>query len=113
MMKSNSQSRKEQTSEPVRKPYLTGSITDENTLKASLGFFGIMLITVFVAFIVCAAATFDSFILRLLMNTAVILVLLMIFYNKRKLWRGVKSCISAGKKGLNSVRVKRRSAIIR
>ena len=71
-MKSNSQSRKEQTSEPVRKPYLTGSITDENTLKASLGFFGIMLITVFVAFIVCAAATFDSFILRLLMNTAVI-----------------------------------------
>lgn len=81
-MKSNSQSRKEQTSEPVRKPYLTGSITDENTLKASLGFFGIMLITVFVAFIVCAAATFDSFILRLLMNTAVILVLLMIFYNK-------------------------------
>ena len=82
MMKNNSTSRKEQSSEPVRKPYLTGSITDENTLKAGLGFFGIMLITVFVAFIVCAAATFDSFILRLLMNTAVILVLLMIFYNK-------------------------------
>ena len=81
-MKSNSTSRKEQSSEPVRKPYLTGSITDENTLKAGLGFFGIMLITIFVAFIVCAAATFNSFILRLLMNTAVILVLLMIFYNK-------------------------------
>ena len=76
------QSSREQNTEPVRKPYLTGTITDENTLKSALGFFGIMLITTFVAFVVCATATFSSLVLRLLMNAAVILVLLMVYYNR-------------------------------
>ena len=65
----------------IRKPFLTGSPTDERTLKSSMLFFGTLILVFFVAFIACVSATFSSFILRLLMNGAVILVGLLIFYN--------------------------------
>lgn len=68
--------------EVVRKPFLTGSVMDERTLKSSLAFFGIMVVVIFITLIACATATFDIVILRVLLNAAVIAVCLMIFYNK-------------------------------
>lgn len=65
----------------VRKPFLTGAAFDERSVKTSLLFFGTLILVFFIAFIACASATFSSFILRLLMNGAVILVTLFIFYN--------------------------------
>ena len=63
------------------KLFLTGNATDERTVKNSLKFFGVLLIVFVIAFIACASATFDSFILRLLMNCAVIILSLYILYN--------------------------------
>ena len=39
--------KKNQPVKPVTKPYLTGAVTDENTLKKVLRFFGTMLLIVF------------------------------------------------------------------
>ena len=80
MMNKKSQSRKEPVRE-IKKPFLTGSITDENTIKNSLAFFGIMIIVLFISLIACVSASFSSFILRAAVNSAVILVLLMLFFN--------------------------------
>ena len=74
--------RNKKTAREVRKPFLQGDVIDEKTIRNCLTFFGIMIMVIFISFIVCAAATFSSFILRLLMNSAVIIVLLMIFYHK-------------------------------
>lgn len=79
-MNKKSQSRKEPVRE-IKKPFLTGSITDENTIKNSLAFFGIMIIVLFISLIACVSASFSSFILRAAVNSAVILVLLMLFFN--------------------------------
>lgn len=72
--------RKETVSE-VRKPFLNGDVTDENTVKSSLLFFGTMLIVIIVAFIACISASSGSVILKVLINTAVIALALMIFFN--------------------------------
>ena len=80
MMNKKSQSRKEPVRE-IKKPFLTGSITDENTIKNSLAFFGIMIIVLFISLIACVSASFSSFILRAAVNSAVILVLLLLFFN--------------------------------
>jgi len=66
---------------PVSKPFLTGNPTDENTLKSALSFFGIFLIMIFMTFIVCSMTGFDSVVLRILVNTVIILLILVIFYN--------------------------------
>ena len=68
--------RNKQAAQEVRKPFLKGDIFDEKTIRSSLAFFGILVMVIFISFIVCAAATFSSFILRLMMNSAVIIVLL-------------------------------------
>ena len=65
----------------IRKPFLTGNAFDENTIKQSLVFFGILIVVFLVTFIACASASFSSLILRLILNLAVIAVSLMIFYN--------------------------------
>ena len=65
----------------VKKPFLTGSLTDENTVKNSLAFFGFMIIIFFVSLITCVSATFGNTILRILINTAVAAVVIMLFYN--------------------------------
>ena len=63
------------------KSYLTGSATDERTVKNSLKFFGVLLIVFVISFIACASATFESIILRLLMNSTVIILSLYIIFN--------------------------------
>lgn len=65
----------------VRKPYLTGSATDERTVRSSLAFFGVMILVFLVAFIACLSATSDTLILRLLINSAVIVLELVIVFN--------------------------------
>ena len=65
----------------VRKPFLTGSPCDERTVRSSLAFFGTMIMVFFIAFIACATASFESFILRFIMNAAVILLVYFILFN--------------------------------
>ena len=67
--------------ENVRKPFLTGNITDENTAKSALAFFGSLIVVFFISFIACASASAGSLILRLVINTAVIAVIVLVFYN--------------------------------
>ena len=65
----------------VHKPFLTGSAFDERTLKNCLMFFGSMIIVFFIAFIACATASFGNLILRILFNSAVIILALVVFFN--------------------------------
>ena len=65
----------------VRKPFVTGEPCDERTFRSGLLFFGKMIMIFLVAFIACATAAFDSFLLRLIMNSAVILLVFIILYN--------------------------------
>lgn len=65
----------------VRKPFLSGRITDERTLRNSLVFFGTAIVIFFVVMIACASAVFNSTVLRILLNTAVIVLALYIFFN--------------------------------
>ena len=65
----------------VSKPFLTGSPTDENTLKSSLFFFGSLLITYMMTFIVCATTSAAGLVIRLIMNAAVFGITLVIFFN--------------------------------
>lgn len=80
-MKNNSHSRTGNSEKEVRKPFLRGSAFDENTAKQGLIFFGTLIVVFLVTFIACASASFSSFILRLILNLAVIAVVLMVFYN--------------------------------
>lgn len=80
-MKKNHQSGHQSDVQPVHKPFLTGNAADENTLRNSIKFFGIMIVIFLVTFIACASASFSNLILRIALNTAVIAVSLMIFYN--------------------------------
>ncbi|MBR5961172.1 MAG: hypothetical protein IKZ98_09280 [Clostridia bacterium] len=65
----------------VKKPFLTGSILDENTFKNSAKFLGMFLVIVFVAFIACSSAAFGSDILRIGLNAAVVVVVMMLMFN--------------------------------
>ena len=73
--------RKKKPAQTVRKPFLTGSITDENTVKNVLKFFGIMLLAVFMSFIVCTMTSFNNDILRIGANALIVILILIIFYN--------------------------------
>ena len=66
---------------PVTKPYITGSAADENTLKASLIFFGSLVLTILMTFIVCGTTSGASALLRLIINTAVIAAVLAVFFS--------------------------------
>ena len=70
----------------VRKPFLTGSVTDERTVRNSLKFFGTILVVFFVAFIASASAAFDNRILRVFLNTAVIVLEIVILFNSGSKW---------------------------
>ena len=65
----------------VRKPFITGSPIDENTAKNSLLFFGSLLIVFFIGFIACSTIAGAGIVIRVLLNTAVILISLVIFFN--------------------------------
>ncbi len=77
----SAETKRDHSKQAESKSFLTGTATDERTFKNSLKFLGILLIVFVIAFIACASATFDSIILRLLMNCAVIILLMYIFYN--------------------------------
>ena len=66
---------------PVEKPFLKGKPTDERTWKAALTFFGILLVTAIMTFLVCSAASMNIQILRIGLNLAVETLVLFIFYN--------------------------------
>jgi hypothetical protein len=66
----------------VRKPYLTGNAVDENTVKNSLLFFGGLVIVFFVSFVICAMTNSSGNILRLIVNPAVIILVLTVFFNR-------------------------------
>ena len=65
----------------VHKPFLTGSATDERTGKSSLAFFGTMIVIFLVAFIACLSATSNTSVLRLVINSAVIILEMIILFN--------------------------------
>ena len=50
---------------PVEKPFLTGSPADERTVRSALAFFGVMILTVFVSFLVCTMMNMGSDLLRM------------------------------------------------
>lgn len=70
-----------QNTKEVRKPYLTGSIFDERSVRTIPAFFGTIIIIIFVTFIACASAIFSNFLLRLLLNGAAIILGLIILFN--------------------------------
>lgn len=65
----------------IRKQFLRGNATDENTLKNSLIFFGSLLIVYFISFVV-SATTSGSGIIRLIVSIAIITLTLIVFFNK-------------------------------
>ena len=67
---------------PVTKPFLRGTVTDENTWKNALIFFGIMLVVAFMSFLICSMTGFESVILRVLLNGAIIAMILVIYYTR-------------------------------
>ena len=64
------------------KPFTTGAPTDENTIKHSLVFFGVILLAAFMCFIVCSMTSFKSVVLRVLINVIIEGLILLIFYTK-------------------------------
>ena len=97
-MRNANQSRQGAAETEVKKPFLKGAPLDENTLRNSLAFFGILIVIVFVSFIACASASFDIVILRVLLNLAVVLVCGVIFYNNGA-GRGAEEALHKGLHG--------------
>ena len=64
------------------KPYLTGAVTDEYTLRNALKFFFMLLLIMFMTFLVCSMTGFQSAVLRIIVNTAVELLVLTVLYSK-------------------------------
>ena len=75
---------------PVTKPFLKGSPTDENTWKSALGFFGIMILMCFMTFLVCSMTSLENTFLRILLNGAVV-VLVLLIYEQRGLSTGAEA----------------------
>ena len=67
--------------QPVSKPFLTGAPRDERTVKEALGFFGVVLLSIFMCFIICSMLSFESPILRIGMNALVVGIVLLLFFN--------------------------------
>ncbi|MBR2823199.1 MAG: hypothetical protein IKE24_05920 [Clostridia bacterium] len=65
----------------VVKPFLTGSPTDERTVKGALGFLGVLVLAGFMTFLVCSALNMNSSVLRVGLNLVVEALILLIFYN--------------------------------
>ena len=67
--------------EKVRKPFMTGSPADENTVRTSLRFLGILVLMIFVSFITCSSVSAAGAVIRIPFNIAVILLVLFIMFN--------------------------------
>lgn len=65
----------------VRKEFLRGNPTDENTIKSSLFFFGSQLIVYLLSFIVSATAS-GSAVLSIIVSVAIIVLIFVVFFNK-------------------------------
>lgn len=66
----------------VRKQFLRGSVTDEHTLKSSLLFFGSLLVVFFMSFIISITISGAADVIRILVGTAIIAMVAIIYYNK-------------------------------
>ena len=66
----------------VTKPFLTGGIFDENTLKNALKFFGMLVLFIAVALLVSLMSGFGSRAVTIIFNAAIILMLLYICYTQ-------------------------------
>ena len=64
------------------KPFLKGSPTDENTIRQSLKFLGILVITSLMTFLVCSLTSFKSDILRILINIVIETLVVFIFLDR-------------------------------
>ena len=78
----NGNKTKKKNVQSVRKPFLTGNAVDENTLKSSLLFFGGLIIVFFVGFLLCAMTNSSGSIMRLIINPAVIILIVTVFFNR-------------------------------
>lgn len=65
-----------------RKPFVKGSPADENSLRQMLKFFGGLLLCGFMTFLVCSMTSFKSGFLRIPVNLAVEVLILLIFHSK-------------------------------
>ena len=66
----------------VSKKFVTGTATDENTVKNSFVFFGSLLIVFFMSFIVSLTTSAAGGILRIAIGAAVIVLALYVFFNR-------------------------------
>ena len=73
--------KKKKPAQVVTKPYVKGSVTDENTVRNALKFFGTLVMVFLMTFIVCTMTSFDSVFLRTVANAAIALLVLFILYN--------------------------------
>ncbi len=64
------------------KPFLTGSPTDENTVRSALKMFGFLLLCMVMTFLVCSMAGVGSTVIRIIINAAIEALILVIFYSK-------------------------------
>ena len=70
------------TVKQVKKPFLPGNPTDENTVKKILKFFGLHILLFFVTFIVSSLSSFNIVALRIAVNAAIGILCLFIMFNK-------------------------------
>ena len=77
----NKEKRSPNSPKEVNKPYITGNPADENTIKRSLIYFGTLIMVFFVSFIACSSTSSAGLFLRILINTAVIAVVMYLFFN--------------------------------
>ena len=82
MITMSSNVKKGKSEKNFKKPFLTGNATDENTLKNSLLYFGGFFIVFFVCFMICAMTNSSSNIMRLIVNPAVVILVLTVFFNR-------------------------------
>ena len=73
--------KKKKPAKIVTKPFVKGSIFDENTVRNALKFFGTLLMVILMTFIVCTMTSFESTFLRMVSNGAIALLVLFIMYN--------------------------------
>ncbi len=67
---------------PVKKPFLRGNMTDENTLKSAAVFFGMILVISFMSFLVCSMTSVSNSILRIGLNLIIFVLIQMIYYQR-------------------------------
>ena len=66
----------------IEKPFIKGALTDENTVRQSLKFLGILVITSLMTFLVCSLTSFKSDILRILINIVIETLVVVIYLDR-------------------------------